>query len=263
MAKSRIVCIKIGGSLMDEPGFFSIFAEAIQRMPPRFLPIVIHGGGKEISRQLDLLKKEAVFVEGMRVTDAQSMDVVQMVLSGSVNKRIVNALETGGINAVGLSGVDAGLLTASKLLINGKDVGMVGKIDSVNPRILACFIKNNIVPVISPVSRDSKGEIYNVNADLVASEIAVAVKAAHLIFVSDVVGVMVQGSIIKNLSPVDIRNYIDLEIITGGMIPKVRSAAEAVKRGVEHVHICGWQAQKTFANELNEAVAAGTRISKK
>jgi acetylglutamate kinase len=245
---------------MDDPAFYRIFALAIKRIVKGYFPVIIHGGGKEISRQLDLLKKEVVFIEGLRVTDQESVNVVQMVLSGAINKRIVNALQSAGVNALGLSGVDAGLLTAEKMRVNGRDVGFVGKIRSVDTQVLELCKTGNIVPVISPVSRGRTGTIFNVNADVAACKIAAQLKAAHLLFVSDVRGVMCAGTVVKKLTPPAIARACKEGVITGGMIPKVRSAENAVKQGVTCVHICGWQAHKTFENELCKNKATGTVI---
>jgi len=256
------VCIKIGGSTLDAPDFLQQLASGIAMIGDRFFPIIMHGGGRDIARQLDLQNKECSFVEGMRVTDAHTVNVVQMVLSGDVNKRIVNALQTGGITAIGISGVDCGLFTASRMLVNGQDIGFVGRIDAVDCGIITICKANGIVPVISPISRSSAGDIYNVNADLAASEIAKQCKADHLVFVSDVPGVAIDGKVKHRIRIAEIENEIASGQIQGGMIPKVRSALEAVQAGVTNVHICGWNGNITLAQELSAAAMTGTVISR-
>ncbi len=192
----------------------------------------MHGGGKDIARQLELQKKEYRFVEGMRVTDAETVGVVQMVLSGDVNKRLVNALCSAGVTAIGISGVDCGFLCASRMTVNGRDIGFVGKIEHIDPRILDICAENGLVPVVSPISRDEAGNIYNVNADVAASEIAQRIEARHLVFISDIPGVLVGGSVQRTIKTADIEGLISAGHIKGGMVPKVRGAQSAVEKGV-------------------------------
>ena len=254
------VCIKIGGSTLDARGFFADFAKSVAAVARNFFPVIVHGGGKDIARQLDLLKKEYRFVEGMRVTDAETVGAVQMVLSGDVNKRLTNALETAGVHALGISGVDCGLLTASRMTVGGQDIGFVGEIRKVDGTIIGLCRDNRIVPVISPVSRDEQGNVYNVNADVAASEIARALHAGHLVFVSDVAGVLVEGTVRHIIKTSEIEGLIAAGHIKGGMMPKVRGAGESVENGVAKVHICGWNGEKTFERELDPATAGGTVI---
>jgi acetylglutamate kinase len=254
------VCIKVGGSTLDTPGFFTDFAASVAGISKNFFPVIVHGGGKDIGRQLDLLKKEYKFVEGMRVTDAETVGTVQMVLSGDVNKRIVNALQTSGINSLGISGVDCNLFTATRMTIKGQDIGFVGTIERVDTRIIELCSKNGIVPVVSPISRDSRGNIYNVNADLAASEIAKALHAGHLVFISDVAGVLVEGKVRSTIKTSEVEGLITAGHIKGGMMPKVRGARESVENGVSQVHICGWNGSRTLENELNGKTASGTVI---
>ncbi len=254
------VCIKIGGSTLDSPAFFPQLAESIKEISNRFFPIIVHGGGKDIARQLDLQKKEYRFVEGMRVTDAQTAGVVQMVLSGDVNKRIVNALQTGGITAIGISGVDCGLFIASKMLIDGHDIGFVGAIDTVDTAIIDICMKNRIVAVVSPISRNASGEIYNVNADLAAAELAKKCRVKHLLFVSDVPGVLIDGCVQHTITLAEVEGLISSGKVKGGMVPKIRSASQAVAAGVANIHICGWNGNHTLARELDGATMTGTVI---
>jgi acetylglutamate kinase len=257
----KTVCIKIGGSTVDAEGLLRELGQSIKTLLPETFPVIIHGGGKDIARQLKLLNREFTFIEGMRVTDAEMVKIVQMVLSGDVNKKIVNALLLEGVNAAGFSGVDAALFTASKMFINGQDIGFVGRIDKVSLVLIDTCRGAGLVPVISPIARDAAGCIYNVNADLAASECAMAIKADDLIFVSDVPGVLIDDEVCKEIKTGKIEQLIKQGHITGGMVPKLRSAAEAVHRGVKRVHICGWNDSETLRNELARGASSGTVIS--
>lgn len=257
-----IICIKIGGSTVDAEGLLKELGQSIKDLPVDLFPVIVHGGGKDIARQLSLLNKEFTFIEGLRVTDSEMVKIVQMVLSGDVNKRIVNALLSEGVSAFGFSGVDGNLLEASKMTVNGQDIGFVGKIDNVNISVIDMFKAQKIVPVISPISRDAHGAIYNVNADLAAGELAMAIRADDLVFVSDVQGVLIDGKVRSEIRIKEIEELISLGHVTGGMIPKLRSAAEAVERGVSRVHICGWDGKDTLKNELNTKTSNGTVIFK-
>jgi acetylglutamate kinase len=246
----KTVCIKIGGATVDASGLLQELGQSIAGLPAETFPIIVHGGGKNITRFLDLLNKEFTFIEGMRVTDAEMVTIVQMVLSGDVNKRIVNALLKEKVMTIGISGVDGGLFEASKMLMRGHDIGFVGKIDRVTPTVIDLCRKSSIIPVVSPISRDRTGCIYNVNADLAAGELAMALKADDLIYVSDVPGVMVDDAVVKKIHTGEIEGLISRGHVTGGMIPKLRSAAEAVRRGVKRVHICGWRGSSTLEQQL-------------
>ncbi|MBN1307269.1 MAG: acetylglutamate kinase [Chitinispirillaceae bacterium] len=256
----KTVCIKIGGATVDAEGVLRELGQSIKTLLPETFPIIVHGGGRDIARQLKLLNRQFTFVEGMRVTDAEMVNIVQMVLSGDVNKRIVNALLCEGVKAAGFSGVDAALFIASKMLVNGQDIGFVGRIDKVSPALIDLCQTAGIVPVVSPIARDDSGCIYNVNADLAASELATAIRADDLIFVSDVPGVMVDDEVRRKITTFEIEPLIAKGHITGGMVPKLRSAADAVHRGVKRVHICGWTGRETLRNELARGVASGTVI---
>ncbi len=256
----RTVVIKIGGSTVDAEGLLRELGQSIAMLSKDDFPVVVHGGGKDIARQLDKLNKEFTFVEGMRVTDAEMVNIVQMVLSGDVNKRIVNALQKEGVQAFGFSGVDGGLFTASKMMVKGQDIGFVGKIDMVNQSVIDFCKDAGLVPVISPISRGIDGAIYNVNADLAAGELAMALKADDLVFVSDVSGVLIDDAVRHEIRTNEIENLISAGHITGGMVPKLRSAAEAVHKGVKRVHICGWTDSATLRNELTKGRSQGTVI---
>ncbi len=255
------IAIKIGGSTVNSEGLLSELGSAIKKLVnQKHSVLVIHGGGKDIKKSLDAMNREFTFVEGMRVTDAETMEVVQQVLSGDVNKRIVNNFIAEGISAVGLSGVDGNLLTAEKLLINGEDIGFVGKVTEVKTELLDLLYSGNFVPVLSPVSRGEDGAIYNVNADLAASETAIAEKADHLIFISDVPGVLVDDKVKNDILISEIESMVEDGTIYGGMIPKLRSASDAINRGIGQVHICGWRDDNTLVEEISENRREGTTI---
>lgn len=256
----KTVCIKIGGSTVDAEGLLRELGQSIKSLLPDTSPIIVHGGGKDIARHLKQLNREFTFIEGMRVTDAEMVKVVQMVLSGDVNKKIVNALLMEGVDAAGFSGVDSALFTAAKLYIKGQDIGFVGSIEKVDAKLITLCHDAGLIPVISPISRGTDGAIYNVNADLAASELAMALKADDLIFVSDVPGVIIDNNVRNDIHINEIEQLIESGHITGGMVPKLRSAADAVRRGVGRVHICGWNDNTTLQNELTGGNASGTVI---
>jgi acetylglutamate kinase len=255
------ILIKIGGSMVNNDKFLSEMAAGVSDLlKNQCLVSIVHGGGKDINEELARLNKEFKFVDGQRVTDVETMFAVQRVLSGDVNKRIVNEFLKNGINAVGISGVDANTTTAKKLFSDkGNDLGLVGEIVNVNTKLLDVLSKNGFVAVISPVSRDDSGNIYNVNADGAASEIAVAQKVDDLIFVSDVGGVKIRGKVAQKIKICEIEKFIEAGEITGGMIPKLHGAAQAINRGVKRVHICGWYGEKTLSNETGEN-STGTTV---
>jgi len=248
------ITIKIGGSTVNSSGFLSEMAGGISDLIANGAAVsLIHGGGKDINEELARLNKEFQFIDGQRITDLETMFAVQRVLSGDVNKRIVNELLKAGVRAVGISGVDANLATAEKLLSDsGRDLGFVGEIVKVDTALLELLAENGFTAVISPVSRDADGNIYNINADGAASSIAVAQKTDDLIFVSDVAGVKISGKIAQKIEIGEIEKLIEIGEITGGMIPKLRGAAEAIKQGVKRVHICGWNGRKTLSEEMSE-----------
>lgn len=255
------ICIKIGGSTVDSDGLLSELGQSLRNcIDLNHFPVIIHGGGKDIAKNLEKLNKEFTFVEGHRVTDKETLQTVQMVLSGDVNKRIVNALLSCNVPAIGISGVDGNLFEAEKLIIKEQDIGFVGTISNVNTEIIDLFNNSKTVPVISPVSRSKSGQIFNVNADLAAGELAVAIKADHLIFISDVAGVTIDNQIKHEIRTADIEDLISQGHITGGMVPKLRSAKEAVSRGVGKVHICGWYGSETLIKELDVQTSQGTVV---
>ncbi len=254
------VCVKIGGSAIDGPEQMLQCAESVAALSREAFPVVVHGGGKEIGRRLAMTGKSFTFVQGMRVTDEESLAEVQRVLSGDVNKRLVGDLLGRGVRAAGISGVDAGLIEAEKMTVDGRDIGLVGKVARVNTSILDVLREAGIVAVVSPVSRGSDGAIYNVNADTAAEAIAAAMKADHLIFLSNVPGVMIDGSVRGNIPRDTIESLIADGSVGGGMVPKLLSARRALHNGVARVHITGGLDPDTLTAELNPDTSRGTII---
>lgn len=229
-----MLVLKIGGNEIDDANFLAGLAHAIAQM--RETPVVVHGGGKAIA---DLQLKFGLtphFVEGLRVTDDASLAIAEMVLSGRVNKRIVIALLNAGADALGLSGIDRGLVRVEKMNHPSGDLGRVGRVVSVRAQVLRDFVAQKIVPVVSPISLGAQGA-YNVNADAVACAIAAALNADAVVFVTNVAGVLQDDQIIPTLTPHQAEALIKSKIIFGGMIPKVRAALDAVSNGAKAARI--------------------------
>jgi len=229
---------KIGGNELNVPGFLEELADifhGLTRMGGG--AVVVHGGGQDIAALQTRLGLEPVKVDGLRVTDAASLNVAEMALSGRANKQIVRALLAAGHDAVGLSGVDGRLMTAHKKVHPTADLGLVGEVIAVRVALLRRLLQDSIIPVISPISLGADGLTYNVNADEAAAAIAAALGADTLDFVSNVPGVLADGELVPHLSPETAETLIASGTIAGGMIPKVRAALDALERGVPAVRI--------------------------
>lgn len=229
--------IKIGGNEMNTPGFLQELAAQLARLAAAGPLVVVHGGGQDIAALQARLGLEPVKVDGLRVTDAESLAVAQMVLSGHTNKHVVRTLLAAGLDAVGLSGVDGGLLRCRKKAHPTVDLGLVGEVTSVRAGLLDKLIEAGLVPVVSPISLGEDGQIYNVNADEAAGAIAAALAAAALDFVSNVPGVLAKGDLLPELSAAAAEALIADGTVSGGMIPKVRTALDALDRGIPRVRI--------------------------
>ncbi|MBI5879458.1 MAG: acetylglutamate kinase [Chloroflexi bacterium] len=228
--------IKLGGNEIDSAEFLSAFVQAVAAAPEP--PVLIHGGGKEITalgNRLGMVEKR---IEGLRVTDADYLQVVEMMLGGVINKRLVRALNLAGANAIGLTGADLNLMRAEKLLNPHGDLGFVGHITTVNGEAIRMFTSRGIVPVVAPIGFGFDGQPYNINADHAALALAQGVNADALMFVTNVPGVKIDGAVVPHLSLADVEAQIASGQINGGMIPKARSAVEAVSAGVRSVVIC-------------------------
>ena len=230
------VTIKIGGNEIDEPEFVSGLVDVLKELSDT-PPIIVHGGGKEITAALDKFEIKYRTVDGLRVTDEVSLRVVEMVLSGAVNKRLVGKFTAAGLSAIGLSGVDMGIFRAVKLMPKGQDLGLVGQIVQVQSEIIEDFISSGIIPIISPISLGLDGLTYNVNADHAALKMALALGSSSLVFVTNVEGVMAGDKVLSRLTPSRAEELIAEGKIYGGMIPKVTSALEALSGGLPEVWI--------------------------
>jgi acetylglutamate kinase len=221
--------LKIGGNEIDQPEFLGGLASAVRDMNGP--GVIVHGGGKEIAQALARHGLDFEMVDGIRATSSAAMAVVEQVLSGAVNKRLVRQLNMVGVPALGLSGVDLSLLETQPLRSGGRDLGRVGEVVHVHAEVLQVLLDQGWFPVVSPVSVDQTDrQPTNVNADLAALAVAAALQAGELIFVSNVPGVLIDGDVVPQLTPTDVETHINSGTIAGGMVPKVRSAVEALER---------------------------------
>ncbi|RLB84087.1 MAG: acetylglutamate kinase [Deltaproteobacteria bacterium] len=267
------VVVKYGGHAMVDEQLKQDFARDIALMKFTGLnPVVVHGGGPQINFVLDRMGIHSRFVKGMRLTDEATMDVVEMVLGGKVNKGIVAQINQQGGKAVGLSGKDGGLIRARKLHIvhwEDKDKppeiidpGLVGEVTHVNPDIINTLTQKGFIPIIAPVGAGESGETYNINADLVASSIAVALSAGRLILLTDVDGVLDDsGSLISSISAENINQMVEEKTIIGGMIPKIECALEAMRNGVGKAHIINGNKRHALLLELFTDKGIGTEVT--
>jgi acetylglutamate kinase len=239
--------IKIGGHEIADIAFLNELAHAIKQMPQQV--VIVHGGGKEISSLQKKLGIEPQYIDGVRVTDAQSLMIVQMVLAGLVNKRLVRQLLAVGLDAQGMTGVDRRLITAHKMPHATVDMGFTGEIDNVRAEVLGTMLQQNQLPVIAPLCY-GEDAIYNVNADHVAGAIAIALNVERAIFLTNVEGVLVDGEVVTQMTPTKAEKYIADGIITGGMIPKVRTALQTLQTGVQSVAITNLQGLRTHGGTL-------------
>ena len=261
----KTIVIKYGGHAMVEERLKQSFAKDIILMKYVGLdPVIVHGGGPQIGELLKRLGKESRFVKGIRVTDNETMDVVEMVLVGKVNKEIVGLINHYGGKAVGLSGKDGGLIKAKKLKNRGEDMGMVGEVKSVNPKVIETLDRDKFIPVIAPVGVGDDGKTYNINADTVAGKIAAALKAEKLILLTDVQGVLDKNKkLISALSVAEVKKLIKNETATGGMIPKLECCLDAIKGGVSKAHIIDGRIAHAVLLEVFTDAGVGTEIYKK
>ena len=265
--------IKYGGHAMVDEQLKDDFARDITLMKFTGLnPVVVHGGGPQINSVLDRMGIHSRFVKGMRLTDEATMDVVEMVLGGKVNKGIVAQINQQGGKAVGLSGKDGGLIHAKKLHIVYQedkdkppeiiDPGLVGEVTHINPDIINTLTQKGFIPIIAPVGAGESGETYNINADLVASSIAVALSAGRLILLTDVDGVLDDsGSLISSISAENINQMVEEKTISGGMIPKIECALEALRNGVGKAHIINGNKRHALLLELFTDKGIGTEVT--
>jgi acetylglutamate kinase len=271
----KTIVIKYGGNAMSDEKLKNGFARDVALMKLVGMnPVIVHGGGPQIGNFLAKIGKETQFIQGMRVTDSETMDVVEMVLGGLVNKDIVNLLNQNGGNAVGLSGKDGGLIQAKQLIMPENapevnvpeilDIGHVGEVTSINTSVIDMLIKGDFIPVIAPIGVGAEGQSYNINADLVACQIAVALNAEKLIILTNTPGVLnADGKVVTGLTQVAVKTMIDQGIIHGGMLPKIKAALDAVESGVKNVHIIDGRLEHAVLLEILTNSGVGTLISRK
>ena len=271
----RTIVVKYGGNAMIDDALKASFARDIVLMQAVGMrPIVVHGGGPQIGELLERLNIESRFVDGMRVTTEETMDVVEMVLGGLVNKEIVSLLNLAGGRAMGLTGKDGQLIRAKQLKIERKspeleapeiiDIGHVGQVESIDTRVLTMLTENDVIPVVAPIGVGSKGESYNINADLVAGKLAEVLKAEKLMLLTNTTGVLDQaGQVVTGLVSDEVRALIGDGTISGGMLPKVGCALSAVNAGVNSAHIVDGRVPHSVLLEIFTDQGVGTQILRK
>ncbi len=261
---NKKVVVKYGGSAMlDENLQLNVIKDVALLKLVGMKPIIVHGGGKEITKWLGLLGHESKFVEGLRVTDAQTMEVAEMVL-GKVNKNLVQLVEKLGVKAVGISGKDGSTLKVDKKTVNGQDIGFVGNITEVNPQLINTLIDNDFVPVIAPIGIDEDYQNYNINADDAACAVATAIGAEKLVFLTDIEGVYAdpkdKDSLISVLTLDKADKLFESGFIGGGMLPKLKNCVDAVRNGVSRVHILDGRMEHCLLLEFFTNKGIGTAI---
>jgi acetylglutamate kinase len=263
--------IKYGGAAQTDDVLKDSFARDVALL--NFIgirPVIVHGGGPRISETMKKMGKEPTFVQGQRVTDRETMDIVEMVLGGLINKEIVALINSHGGKAVGLSGKDGGLIKAKKKLLRKSvqsgeeeaiDIGLVGEVETVDPSILNSLEKDGFIPVISPIGAGSGGETFNINADYVASSLASALSAEKLILLTDVQGIIdKKGTVITTLRKKDVKRLVDEGTVSGGMIPKVQACTQALDHGVQKTHIVDGRVAHCLLLEIFTKEGIGTEI---
>jgi acetylglutamate kinase len=258
----KAIVVKYGGAAMESAGLARPFAEDVGLLLQAGIrPVVVHGGGPQVTHLSTRLGLETNFVEGLRVTDAETLDVATMVLAGKLNTQVVAVLNANGVPAVGLSGVDGGLLLARRQ--HAPDLGFVGEVVAVNADVVRTLLDRRFVPVIASIAVDDRGQSYNVNADVVAAELATAVEAEKLVFISDVPGLIgLSGDLLSELGAADCRALLERDgVIDGGMVPKLRSALRAIDGGVGRVHLVDGRVEHSLVLELFTPEGVGTMIA--
>jgi len=259
------VVIKYGGSaLVNEEVKNTLIKDIALMKYVGFKPVVVHGGGKDINQMLERLNIKSEFKNGLRVTDNETMEIVQMVLAGKLNKNLVTELCMQGIKAVGICGKDAEFLKVKKMTSNGDDIGLVGEITDVDTSLINTLIDNDFVPVISPIGSGADGKSYNINADYAAVAVAGALNAEKLVFITDVAGVLEDinnpSSVISVMKVEKVKSMIEDGTISGGMIPKVDCCIAGVEAGVQNVHILDGRIEHCLILEIFTKEGVGTLI---
>ena len=261
--RGKVVVVKLGGNAMADPALVDSFAEdVVLLLSVGLKPVVVHGGGPQIGELLGRLGIESSFVDGLRVTDAATLDVARMVLVGKVGREIVNAIGAHGGNAVGLSGEDGGLITAEA---RDAELGFVGDVAAVNPGIVARLLAEDVIPVVSTIGTDGRGQAYNINADTVAGALAGALQAEKAIYLTDVGGLLTDpddpASIVARAEAAEVQAMIDDGTISGGMIPKAQACIDAVASGAASAHMLDGRVPHVLLLELFTDAGIGTMIT--
>ena len=271
--RGKTIVIKYGGNAMVDDALKEGFARDVVMMKLVGInPVVVHGGGPQIGKLLERIGKKSEFVQGMRVTDRDTMDVVEMVLGGLVNKEIVALINRHGGRAVGLTGKDGGLIRARKLVMKRAsgddtsadeiiDIGHVGEVEAIDPEVVALLDSRQFIPVIAPIGVGPQGESYNINADVVAGKLAITLQAEKLILLTNTTGVLDKdGNLLTGLNAADVRARIADGTISGGMLPKVHYALDAVSSGVKSAHIIDGRVPHAVLLEILTDTGVGTLI---
>lgn len=260
------IVVKYGGSAMlDENLKYNVIKDVALLKLVGLKPIIVHGGGKEISTWVKKVGKEPEFVNGLRVTDDETMEIAEMVLS-KVNKGLVQMMEKLGVRAVGISGKDGSLMKVNKKLSNGQDIGYVGEVTSVDSKLLDTLIENDFVPVVAPIGIGDDYQSYNINADDAACAIATSIGAEKLVFLTDIEGVFVdptdKTTLISEMDLAQAKEFIDKGVVGGGMLPKLQNCIEAIEKGVARVHILDGRVEHCLLLEFYTSKGIGTAILK-
>jgi acetylglutamate kinase len=266
----KTLVVKYGGNAMTDDGLKRDFAyDVVLLKLVGMNPVVVHGGGPQIEQLLTKLGKKGEFVQGMRVTDAETMDVVEMVLGGQVNKEVVELINQAGGKAVGLTGQDGAFIRAKKMLISSKengnvDIGHVGDIEKIDPSVIRALEAGGFIPVVAPIGTGGDGTTYNINADLVAGKLAEILAAEKLVVMTNTPGVLDKaGKLLTGLTPKKIDDLVSKGVISGGMLPKIGSALDAARNGVKSVHIIDGRVPHALLLEVLTDQGVGTLIRSK
>ncbi|HZV55105.1 MAG TPA: acetylglutamate kinase [Rhodocyclaceae bacterium] len=268
----KTIVIKYGGNAMTDPTLKDCFARDVVLLKLVGMnPVVVHGGGPQIEDLLKRVGKQGTFVQGMRVTDEETMDIVEMVLGGQVNKEIVNLINQAGGKAVGLTGQDGNFIRAKKLLLPNKDnpaelidIGQVGEITKIDPSIISFLDSGDFIPVIAPIGVGTDGDTFNINADVVAGKVAEVLGAEKLVLLTNTPGVLDKsGKLLTGITPKDIDAMVEDGTLSGGMLPKIGSALDAARSGVRSVHIIDGRVEHALLLEILTDEGVGTLIKSK
>ena len=266
----KTIVVKYGGNAMTDDALKASFAHDVALLKVVGMnPVVVHGGGPQIEEMLTRLGKNGEFVQGMRVTDRETMDIVEMVLGGQVNKEVVELINQAGGKAVGLTGQDGAFIRARKMQLaskeNGKvDLGQVGEIESIDPQVIGALEQGGFIPVVAPIGTGADGTTYNINADLVAGKLAEVLRAEKLVVLTNTPGVLdKEGKLLTGLTPKKIDELVSKGVISGGMIPKIGSALDAARNGVKSVHIIDGRVPHALLLEILTSEGVGTLIRRR